>query len=100
MYDEKAEGRRNSKGELWKIAGYSNPRSRTHGPVYRLIRMSDGARVRIMSNKFYRFACGKDRFDSETNVPTGHDERAHGGNSAKIEDDHVKVGYSKSDQSQ
>lgn len=82
-----------SRGDLWTIAGYTNPREMRHGGDYRLIRMRDGARIRVRSNKFCGLDVGRDRIERETNVPDDYNEVVLGNGAKKLSDDHLAVGY-------
>lgn len=81
------------RGDEWRQAGYSSPRVRNRGAIYRYIRMRDGARVRIQSSKFYCCQLSRRDADDIFNVSTGTDERASGSRAASIEDDRLRVGY-------
>lgn len=80
-------------GNEWKRAGYASPRRKDHPPVYRYIRMSDGARVRIPSTKLYCCQLSRANADDWFDVPTGTDEKADGGGAATIDYDHMRVGF-------
>lgn len=81
------------RGDMWKIAGYSSPRKKG-APIYRLIRMSDGARVRVQSNKLYWLDLPKRVIEYLDCVPIGTNEMAFG-RGATLNDDREKVGYYK-----
>ena len=77
----------------WRIAGYTSPRIRDCASTYRLVRMTDGARVRVYSNKLYWLDISRATLQAITDTPTGTNERACGGGAAKLETDRARVGF-------
>ena len=74
-------------GQTWVRVGYATPRVRTSGGVYRYVRVSDGARIRVPSNKFYECNVSRVNWENWTSVPRGHDESVIGGGAALLVND-------------
>ena len=77
-------------GSTWIRVGYSSPRIKS-GAVYRYVRTSDGARIRIPSTKFYACAVSQRNWANWTDVPTGHDESVRGSGAMSLETDRARM---------
>ncbi len=78
-------------GDTWVQVGYSSPRVRTQGPVYRYMRVTDGARIRVPSNKFFTCNVSRKNWAAWTSVPSGHDETVAGGGAALLMNDQQRA---------
>lgn len=83
-------------GIEWRVAGYSSPRIRNHAPVYRLIRMTDGSRVRVKSHKMYWLEVSRNLLDVVLpNINLDTNMTVRGGGARSIEWDWDRVGFKK-----
>jgi hypothetical protein len=78
-------------GAIWVCVGYSPPRRRDRGGVYRYIRASDGARIRIPSNKFFECNISRANWKEWTAVLKGHNETVSGGGAAGLQSDQLRA---------
>ncbi len=82
---------RSPDGKRWIRVGYASPRVRTSGGVYRYVRLCDGARIRVPSNKFYECNVSRRNWAAWTSVPSGYDETVDGGGAARLVDDRIRA---------